>query len=731
MVSPVFKGGFGAPEINAVSADGNAVGYYSPGAFNGAPSGPELSLNYLARRGAAGWSSVPLMVPTSLLPEHLERDMSPGLDLMLATGRPGPNSQNSLLTKLSFLLHPTSIPDDAAGWDVLAELEDVNKVAPVQINYLQASIDFCHIVLRANNTVLAPEGAAFTNNQLYEVDRGCDGKPSGVALVGLNNNGKLISRNCRAGLGTGGYAPTENDFNAVSAGGGEVFFTDLVGSSRCDVENSGIGHQLFVRLGGSRTVEVSRPLETGKPFGGCVGEGIAGEVPCEGASARASADFVGASRDGSRVYFTTAAQLTGTDTDGSRDLYMATIGCPPGKSACGVAERQVVSLTQVSHDPNGAAAEVQGVVRVAPDGSRAYFVASGDLLSSAQRLALEGEGRPVPHAGAANLYVYDSGSAVPIAFVGDLCTGREASGTVEAIRCPSEKTDAQLWTKNGSEGFESQTAGSDGRFFVFASFAQLTGSDTNVVKDVYRYDATTGRLDRVSHGEGGYGADGNVGSHGSSITLGHGGGVVLEEYELDSRAISEDGSHIVFRSADPLSPAATNGLVNAYEWHATPDGSEGTVSLVSPGNDRQPINSLVISATGTDVFFVTASGLVPQDTDNAVDVYDARLDGGLPQGPTEQRPCEGDACQGPLTNPAPLLVPGSVSQAPADNLAAAPLAPGAKPAPLTSAQRLARALRACRKVKKSTGRHSCERQARRRFGSAKARRTVNRRRAPR
>ena len=43
---------------------------------------------------------------------------------------------------------------------------------------------------------------------------------------------------------------------------------------------------------------------------------------------RASADFSGASEDGSTVYFTTAAQLTATDKDTGKDLYMATIGCP-------------------------------------------------------------------------------------------------------------------------------------------------------------------------------------------------------------------------------------------------------------------------------------------------------------------------------------------------------------------------------------------------------------------
>ena len=81
---------------------------------------------------------------------------------------------------------------------------------------------------------------------------------------------------------------------------------------------------------------------------------------------------------------------------------------------------------------------------------------------------------------------------------------------------------------------------------------------------------------------------------------------------------------------------------------------------------------------------MTSQGLVPQDTDGVDDVYDARLGGGFPPPPAPAEACAGDACQGPLTNPAPLLVPGSVSQAPGGNFAAPVPAtattPKAKPA---------------------------------------------------
>src|SRR6185437_8529350 len=62
----------------------------------------------------------------------------------------------------------------------------------------------------------------------------------------------------------------------------------------------------------------------------------------------------------------------------------------------------------------------------------------------------------------------------------------------------------------------------------------------------------------------------------------------------------------------------------------------------------------------------------PQDNDQAPDIYDARIGEGFPEPQLPAASCEGEACYGPLTNPAPLLVPGSAVQAPGGNLAQAP-----------------------------------------------------------
>jgi hypothetical protein len=679
MVSPVYKGGYGVtntfgPPIAAVSSNGESVAYFSPGAFNGAPGGLQYA-DYLAHRSESGWSTVPLIPPSSLQTQVEATDLSPSMGEVLKLGYPG-TSLTGRLPEEQLLLHQTGAPDTAAGWEPAGTFKPLIS-EPVEAGLESATPGFCHVLLSAFDSSsplveqVVAEAAGSFRAMLYQFDRGCGSEHSSLEPVGQDNRGKLIYPQCATVLGAKEYVPSRaqnNMFNAVSADGSEVFFTTCT-----KPESPGFGlavpHQVFVRLDGARTLEVSRPL------GGCEREGIVAEVPCGDAAGRPSAEFHGASSDGSKVYFTTAASLVPGDHDTENDLYMASIGCSQSSPACAVSEREVTGLTQISEDPtSGQAADVLGVVRVAPDGTRVYFVAEGDLLTGSQVAGLESESRPVPHVGAVNLYVYDSTTG-DIGFVADLCSGASRSGAVKDLSCPSTTgNDEELWGGGaGSNGVEAQTAGLDGRFLVFSTYAQLVGGDTNEARDVYHYDAESGRLVRVSRGEDGYDADGNRTvlngegkALGASIAVGNYGGLLRQQDEMGNRAVSEDGSRIVFSSAEPLSPAATNGQVNAYEWHE--GAGEGSVSLVSSGSGPDPVLQVVISPSGNDIFFTTTEGLVPQDTDGASDIYDARLGAGFVSPPAPTQPCSGDACQGPLSSPVPLLVPGSASQAPGENV---------------------------------------------------------------
>jgi hypothetical protein len=745
LVSPPYKGGYGVKTIEAVAPDGESVAFFTDGVFDHGPNGPE-HLDYVAQRTAAGWSTTPTMTPAGVLASVTQRDVSSTLASTLALGLPGANVEAAGQdgSEEEFQVHDIGFPDTNEAWALGGMVLQYPNDRPISLSYQGASSDLCHLFFYLSDTksaqeTLLAEGAAADGNsgtteQLYEVDRGCEGEPPALRLVGVGNHDgphgepALLDRGCEAQMGTYevGLSAVRSLFDAVAAGGGEVSFTEFCKGVVGAGEPQG---QLFVRLAGARTLEVSKPLAE-----------ACAEVPCAGAGGRAASLFVGASRDGSRVFFTApllAGQppLVAGDPDSSRNLYMASIGCPQGEAQCEVADRKVTSLAEVSHDAS-AAAEVQGVVRIAPDGSRVYFVARG-VLSGANA-----EGRS-PVQGADNLYVYENDERWPsgrVAFIAELCSGGELSGVAPDASCPNTaRSDRDLWASGASEA---QTAGEGGRFLVFVTFAQLAPGDTDDAGDVYRYDAETEALERVSIGERGADANGNcdeqAGEDRCNARIRPSTATdirVSDQYEMSSRAVSEDGSRIVFTSAEPLSEDATNGLANAYEWHEEPGGG-GSVSLVSSGSASEPVGDVVISQSGGDVFFITSQGLVPQDTDGVADVYDARLEqeSGFPAAPGEIEECSGDGCQGPLTNPAPLLVPGSVVQAPGGNLP--PVSPAA-PTP----KRAKRAKRGCAKgsslrrgvcVKRSKAKAGARTPKRSRTGgAAKRRRTGERRRGGR
>ncbi len=672
MVSPVYKGGYGAESVEAMAPDGESVVFGSLGQFVDSPFN-DTENKYLARRGATEWSTTPITPPFVGGIDNYSADLRYVLGERKFTPSAGASSKNP---EKEYVVHALDTSDIVANWEVFGNYLEtgVNGEGSFIVGRGESG-DLCDVVLGNSEFPRLPE-AAGTHGQLYDVARGCDGEPS-LRLVGVKNRlgvhgePEVINRRCAVDLGLGSDYVTNGavnepatGFGSISGDGSELFFTTNV--EVAPTPNCGGGvHQLFVRVGGEVTLEVSRPLEASERFGGCVGGGVMGEVPCSGAASRASAFFKGASEDGSRVFFTTAASLVGEDKDSLNDLYMASIGCPEGEMGCAPSARRVVSLVQVSHDGNvGEAAEVQGVVSVAPDGARVYFVAHGVVgeASNAEGIA--------PVSGAENLYVYDAETGKTV-FVADLCSGAGVSGGVADGRCPAG-SDSGLWTGGNGSG-EAQSTG-DGGFLVFSSYGRLTRDDTDSAKDVYRYDTATGSVDRVSLGEAGYSANGNSDAFDAAIQIASvtEGDAVTDQYDMKSRAISEDGSRIVFASVQPLSVNATNGRVNVYEWHEEPGWSEGVVSLVSGGSSPTSDYGQVISPSGRDVFFRTEMGLVAQDTDGAADIYDARLGGGFPVGPAPRQPCSGDACQGPLTNPAPLLVPGSESQEAGENVAPPP-----------------------------------------------------------
>lgn len=716
LVSPPYKGGYSAKEIRSVAPDGESLAFFSLGAFEGDPADPVGNI-YLSRRGAAGWSASPLTLPAALGSTNQivnPVDFSSTLESSLSYVNLAPNAFGGDLEakEAQFLVHPSAAPDTASGFSVAGETltRDDGAALGSNVEYSGASADFSHIVFEGKFGSLVPEVEKVPGLAMYDLATRGVGEQS-LHLVGVDNKGKPLGINpgceesARVRLGNGpegGGAETlslvRSDLHAVSDDGSEIFFEATQGCV------AAVHEQLFVRLGDAKTLEVSKPLSE-----------ACNEVPCPGSALRESAAFVAASTDGTKVFFITRAPLVPEDQDGGGvDLYMATIGCPSGMGqACEPAEREVTSLTQVSRPSSPTeAADFQSYVAISPDASHLYFVAQGVLGSGANA---RGE---TPVRGADNLYMYDSTSGGRLTFIADLCSGPGRSGSAQSLKCPLslgegahsvDRNDAYLWAGGAPQA---QTAG-DGRFLLFASYGQLAPGDTDESADIYRYDAQDGTLARVSVGEDGFDANGNNSAFSASIHASEeADGFVSEQHDLRSRAISEDGSRVVFTTAEPLSLNATNHRTDVYEWHQQAGAGEGRVSLVSSGSSDENDQDALISPSGRDIFFLTSQGLVPQDTDGAQDVYDARLGGGFPQTPAERQPCSGDACQGPLTNPAPLLVPGSLTQSPGEELPGTAGLPAPRPVTAPKSAPAKKATGGCQKRNKHSRRHCLKRRPR-------------------
>ncbi len=424
-VSPEYKGGYGAINISMVSGDGEDLAFESLGVFDGLPA-DELTNLYLAHRvEGVGWETSPLEPP---LANRLS-DFSSSFGSVLARGSAGATKVGGRNIGADFLLHGLGSPDGEAGWELFGGMVLTTEAGePFEGGEVGASQDLCHIILSEGANPEAPLVGEAAAKPIYDFSRGCGGGEPYVRLVGVNNAGASINSHCSVGLGlppayigTFGETEQEGSFHPVSMDGSMVFFTT---DAAARVESDcGVGdHQLFVRLGGEKTVEVSKPLSE---EGSCLET-----IPCPGSVGRASANFKGASEDGSHVFFTSHAPLVDEDTDTSNNLYMAVVGCGEGEAGCGAGDRRVVSMAQASRDVGGPA-DVLGVVRVAPDGSCAYLVAQGVLSEG-----VNAEGR-APVDGADNMYVYNAVTG-KVSFIADMCSGPLLSGGIEDSECPAD-----------------------------------------------------------------------------------------------------------------------------------------------------------------------------------------------------------------------------------------------------------------------------------------------------
>jgi hypothetical protein len=396
--------------------------------------------------------------------------------------------------------------------------------------------------------------------------------------------------------------------------------------------------------------------ETAEPGGGGVFQGSSGE-------------------GGELVFFTDENRLTSDSTavTGEPDLYEYNFSKPVGER-----------LTDLTVDSNaGEHADVLGFVGNNESGSPgafAYFVATGALALN------KNSASGTATSGAPNLYLAHEGTTT---FIATLSVAEDSCDW--EVPCMTARVSP------------------NGRYMAFDSLEQLTGFDnldartSQPDQEIFLYDADANNLSCASCGK-----NGTAPTSPASIRLPEGNSAKPTNPLHLQRNVSNSGQ-VFFDTRNQLLGAARNGVSNVYEYEG------GELYLLSSGTAEAPSYFYEASADGGDVYLITAQALTEESNSVELAVFDAKVDGGFPA-PSETRsePCSGESCSGQqsIAPRPPATSSGSISgQGNLEPAVSKPLAVRS----LTSAQKLAKALKSCRTKRAKHKRSVCEAQARKRY----------------
>ncbi len=403
MVTPVHKNaaliGHSFGEEVIVSEDGSRLILKSVQCFADAGSctsnRAHVGEPFEFTRTSEGWTTSALTPPAAQFEANTTvQESASGAALFSMPSSPG--AQDDWYVRQpdgSFVdIGPVTLPPEGARYGPAA-------------NNVGATADDSHIAWTVTVGHWPFDGTNEAGYTLYEYVGAGNTTPVLVGVSGGSGSTDLISR-CGTTL-AGGAA------NGMSADGGTVFFFAAACSSGSGA-NAGVGvpaDQLWARVDGSRSVWVSArsPSEC---MGACLG------------SPASNPEFVGASEDGSKVFFMSAQQLTDDASQGSMNLYEYDFANPAGHNLIDVS----------AGEEGGGGPRIQGVMAVSEDGSHAYFVAQSVLSADAN------DRGQVARDGGENLYVFERDAAHPeghIAFIATLPTTDREEWVPSTLRAPN------------------------------------------------------------------------------------------------------------------------------------------------------------------------------------------------------------------------------------------------------------------------------------------------------
>jgi hypothetical protein len=652
-VSPVDKGGnsvVGQVGFNEAAADGHAAvfGSYQPLPSSG---GSATAPAYVASRGSSAWSYDGAL-PAGQSASELGRDDQLRVSLSAVESNSGDN------------LFSTDLGDFSR--QPLLSVPQAGDLLPNP----QFAADTGHFIFEAQGAGLTPDavdpGPSKTN--LYDYDHGelslagrvpafpatsCDDSPSGpgpacVAPAGGSFAGSYLAVGVGDLTSDGGFSGGGYKQDTISADGSKVFFTE------------GDTGRLYERYNKTETVQINADQGGNDPNG------------------HKPAAFLAATPSGSMVYFASCEKLT----PGSTAVSTAANECLSSAQGQDLYAYDTATgdLRDLTVDPNGSdahGAQVQGILGASPDGHYVYFAANGDLDGAGPAAAgnCDTSGN---FTGSCGLYLHHDGATTFVARLGGDSAYPGIGDSLDWTPAPSATPATERTARVAADGT-----------LLFGSTRSLTGYANDGLcgstdfsngepqafgpcVEFFRFDPAVnsgdGGLDCVSCSPTGAPALGNAFLN-SSQQRGNAGLELLTSQGILTRNLSADGNRVFFETADKLLPADTNGdagcpnqkaspqfrrCQDVYEWEAEGSGSchshaqdGGCLYLLSLGTSDQPSFFDDASASGDDAFIYTGSPLVPQDQDQLTDLYDVRVDGGLPSQYQVVPPaCTGDVCQG-------------------------------------------------------------------------------------
>ena len=629
---PGFDGVFTHYPFQAAS-DGKAVTYAGDPTSSGNGNSGGLGGNqYVATRAPlAGWSQVNVTphatTNSSNTPQNymaFSQDLSVGVfdSFDPLTSEAPPAGYDDLYTRTSqdgaYRALVTTTPPNRPPFGFVAPGVYTDSIIGESLAYAGASSDFRHLLFEANDALPTEAGTTQAvyeggeENNLYESVEGRLRLVNVLPGGGTKANASFGSQPVRGGtnppnykraissdgsrifwtdLNTGNLYVRENatttvqidasqilgsggggQFQSASVDGSRVFFTDCnrltsdstaVFSAGCNTDENGVArgndlyeYDMLTRRLTDLTVD-SSPSDS-------LGADVQG--------------VVGASADGSYVYFVADGALSEDAVGGQPNLYMARISggqwAPPTLIATLLPSDNLLSYMQGSNEGNvgdwqgGSAHDTAGVT---PDGLHAVFVSSKSLTN-------------YPNSGLQEIYVFEAKTHTIS------CASCDPGGAPPPIAAANGA--AALLPLSWSNTYVPRWISSDGSRVFFDSLEPLVPQDVNGTQDVYEWESD---------------GAGSCSRAGGCIYLLSGGAAGVTSYFTDA---SENGDDVFIVTRAQLVPADENGTFDLYDVRV--GGTQPAPAPACTGTGCQGVpGAPPIFATPASVTFTGVGNFAP------------------------------------------------------------------------------------------------------------------------